>query len=451
MSKMEFNNDQIKYSTVENLKSYNSIYKIKKKVNIVSWLKRIALVLILCMFLPWTQNLRVKGYVTTRFQEDRPTQLNSIIPGKIMKWYVKEGDSIKKGDTILRIGEIKPEYFDPKLIERTLEQIVAKEKSLLSYEGKANTASGQSEALLKSRDIKLQQADNKIQQQNLYIAIDSTNLIAGEAEIRIYTRQNSAAKTMFESGAISLSEYEKRTAAYQNSLAKLQSLQNKLNQSRQELLNLIVEKDNIQQEYRDKILKADGERFGSISNAANTEYEISKLKNTYANYDSRNKLYYILSPIDGQVGSVSKAGIDVVLKEGDFIAEIIPNMKNKAVEIYIDPVDLPLVNVDQKMQFIFDGYPVVLFGGWPQFNYGIFHGKIAMVEKAISKNGKFRALVVEDSSERNWPPHLTVGSGANGIVLLKDVRIYYEIWRNINGFHPDYYVVNNNEKVNAEK
>lgn len=441
---MKQDNINIKYNAVTDLKSYEAVYQIRKKTRIVNWLKVLTCILLLSMFLPWTQNLRVKGYVTTQNQEDRPTQLNSIIPGKIMKWYVKEGDAIKKGDTILRIGEIKEEYFDPNLIQRTLEQIVAKERSLMGYEGKAGTAGDQMLALQKSRDIKLQQTENKIKQQRLYISIDSSNLVAGQTEIQIYTRQFNAAKTMFDGGAISLSEFEKRTATYQNAVAKIQILENKLNQSRQELLNIIVEKDNILQEYRDKILKAEGERFGSISNAASAEYEISKLKNTYANYDNRNKLYYILSPIDGQVGSINKAGIDVVLKEGDFIAEIIPQMKNKAVEIFIDPVDLPLVQTGQKMQFIFDGYPVVLFGGWPKYNYGTFHGKIAMIEKASSINGKFRALVIEDPEERQWPPYLTMGGGANGIILLKNVRIYYEIWRNINGFPPEYYVKDEN-------
>lgn len=34
---------------------------------------------------------------------------------------------------------------------------------------------------------------------------------------------------------------------------------------------------------------------------------------------------------------------------------------------------------------------------------------------------------------------LKIGGGASGITLLKNVRIYYELWRNINGFPPEYY------------
>jgi hypothetical protein len=57
----------------------------------------------------------------------------------------------------------------------------------------------------------------------------------------------------------------------------------------------------------------------------------------------------------------------------------------------------------------------------------------------VSVNGKFKILVKEDSSYRVWPKQLRMGTGANGIALLKNVPMWYELWRNINSFPPDYY------------
>jgi adhesin transport system membrane fusion protein len=34
---------------------------------------------------------------------------------------------------------------------------------------------------------------------------------------------------------------------------------------------------------------------------------------------------------------------------------------------------------------------------------------------------------------------LRVGSGAEGIALLNNVPLWYEVWRQLNGFPPDYY------------
>ena len=85
------------------------------------------------------------------------------------------------------------------------------------------------------------------------------------------------------------------------------------------------------------------------------------------------------------------------------------------------------------------GFPVIVFSGWPAASYGTFGGVIAAVETSVSDNGKFRLLVIEDKDEKPWPKQLRMGGGANGIALLKDVAIGYEIWRNINGFPPEYY------------
>jgi hypothetical protein len=54
---------------------------------------------------------------------------------------------------------------------------------------------------------------------------------------------------------------------------------------------------------------------------------------------------------------------------------------------------------------------------------------------------------VEDSDEKRWPPQIKIGAGVQGIVILNDVPVWYELWRNINGFPPDYYVPKNENKT----
>jgi len=119
---------------------FKKVYKIEKKDNIKKWLYGMLLLLVLAMFLPWTQNIRAKGTVTTLRQEQRPQELNTIIAGRVMKWYIKEGDFVKEGDTILQLGEVKVEYLDPKLLSRTQQQIAAKQQSIEGYKNKAGTA-----------------------------------------------------------------------------------------------------------------------------------------------------------------------------------------------------------------------------------------------------------------------------------------------------------------------
>jgi multidrug resistance efflux pump len=244
---------------------------------------------------------------------------------------------------------------------------------------------------------------------------------------------------MLDSGVISQIEFEKRKVTYQDGVAKVNVSTNKLNQSKQELLNLKIEKNGAVQEYLDKIAKAQGDRFTSESSIASTQAEVAKLQNQLANYDARNQLYFITAPQSGQITKAKKAGIGEILKEGEMLVEIVPTQQNHAVEMFVEPMDLPLINVGQKVRFVFDGFPAIVFSGWPATSFGTFGGVISAVETSVSSNGMFRILVAEDTKDRPWPKQLRVGGGANGIALLKDVPIYYELWRNINGFPPEFY------------
>ena len=426
-------------SQQSSLISFKKVYKIEKEGNVKKWLYAMLIILVSTVFLPWTQNIRAKGTITTLRQEQRPQELNTIIAGQVKKWYVKEGDFVKEGDTILQLSEVKVDYFDPKLLSRTQQQIDAKQQSIEGYKNKAGTAVTQTSALLQGQNLKLQSLDNKLMQQQLKVDSDSTDLIAVNNELTVYKRQIDAAKLMLDSGVISLVDYEKRRVNYQNAAAKKISAENKYSQSKQELTILRIEKNSTVQEYTDKISKAEGDKYSSLSSAASTEAEVAKLENIYSSYDARNKLYFIKAPQNGQVTKAKKAGIGEILKEGEMIVEIVPSNIQYAVEMFIEPMDLPLINIGQKVRFVFDGFPAIVFSGWPKNSYGTFGGKVSAVETSVSSNGKFRILVAEDPADKKWPERLRLGGGANGIALLKDVRIYYELWRNINGFPPDYY------------
>lgn len=433
------------------LKSFQSIYHIEKKSRIKKWMSWTLIVLLIILFLPWTQNIRATGSVTTLQQDQRPQEVNSVIPGSVVKWYVKEGDFVHAGDTLLQLGEVKTDYFDPELLKRTSEQVGAKEKSIDNYNNKAGTAQLQVVALRNALELKLNSIDNKLQQQYLKVASDSNDLIAAQNELSIYKRQLDAGKIMYDSGSIALIELEKRRANFQNGVAKKISVENKFLQNKQEINNLLIEKRSALQEYNDKIAKAEGDRFSAISAAASEESEVAKLRNLYANYDARNKLYYVRAPQSGQITKAKKAGIGEMLKEGDMLVEIVPEKVQFAVQLFIDPMDLPLISIGQKVRFIFDGFPAIVFSGWPQSSIGTFGGRVAAIETNVSTNGKFRVLVKEDDPTHPWPKQLRMGGGAKGIALLKDVRIYYELWRIINGFPPEYYQSETSSKNGGNK
>ncbi|RYZ23007.1 MAG: HlyD family efflux transporter periplasmic adaptor subunit [Chitinophagaceae bacterium] len=434
---------------MENFRSYRHIYLQERGNRTRRWYYLFAGIILLFLFLPWTQNIRARGAVTTLRQEQRPQQVNTIIGGRLEKWFVKEGDFVRRGDTIAQLSEIKADYLDPRLLERTRQQLDAKKATVDYYEGKVGATESQLSALSSGLTLKLEQLRNKLRQAAAKAQADSMDMMAARNEAAIAAAQYGRARELYDSGLISLTQLEGRNNGAQNTQARRLSAENKYYAARQEVTITRIEFNAVEQEYTEKMAKAEGDRFGSLSQIAGGRGEIAKLENLYASYALRNGMYYILAPQDGQVVRARAAGIGEIVKEGELLLHIVPGRIDYAVELFVRPVDLPLLSVGQPVRFTFDGFPAIVFSGWPKASYGIFGGTVSAIESDVSDNGKFRVLVREDSTYRPWPPQLRIGTAANGIALLKNVPVWYELWRNINSFPPDYYKPE--EKKKGEK
>lgn len=408
--------------------AFDKIYRAHHRSRVKHWFWGSIIVIIVTLFLPWTQNIRARGSITTLRQEHRPQELNSIIAGRVVKWYVKEGDIVRQGDTIAKLAEIKDAYLDPELIARTNEQITAKKSGISFYGEKVSATEQQISALRQTLELKRRQLALKI-------VSDSMEAMAANNQFEIAEAQYVRQKIMRDSGLASLVQLEQRNQAFQAALAKKIGAEIKYVNTRTEL-------SQVQQEYAEKIFKARGEKAAAQSDIASANAEVSKLSNQFANYSIRNGMYYLLAPQSGQVTQATKAGLNEIIKEGEKIVEIIPLEVDYAVEIFVRPMDVPLLSKGQKVRFLFDGYPAIVFSGWPQASYGLFSGNVVAIENAVNAEGKFRVLVGEDRDYKPWPRTLKNGTGASAIALLKDVPIWYELWRNINGFPPDYYKAN---------
>lgn len=422
-----------------NYKSFDTIYRANRDSRVKYWFAGLLVFLVVLLFLPWTQNIRSRGSVTTLYPDQRPQEVNTLIGGRVMKWYVKEGDSVKAGDTLVQLAEVKVDYLDPNLLGRTEEQLINKQLSVDYYKGKVGATNNQISALGNERNLKLEQVINKIRQQERKMQSDSLELTASQNELSVAQRQIDAAKNMLDSGVISLTDFERRKITYQNTIAKNIANRNKFDNARQELTILRIELNSIEQAAAEKINKAVADQFQSQSQMAGGMADVAKLQNQLTSYSIRNGMYYITATQSGQVVQAKKAGIGEYVKEGDLIVVIVPDQYQYAVELFIRPVDLPLISKDQKVRFWFDGFPAIVFSGWPNASYGTFGGKVMAVENTVSANGKFRVLVAEDPGDKPWPKELRMGTGAQGMALLKNVPVWYELWRNINGFPPDYY------------
>jgi adhesin transport system membrane fusion protein len=393
----------------------------------------------LFMFVPWTQNIRAGGNVTTLKPNQRPQTIHSVIGGRIESWFVQEGDFVAKGDTILFISEVKDEYFDPNLLSRTQEQLAAKEMSVGSYMEKVKALDNQIDALVQTAALKLEQTKNKYKQSELKVVADSMDYKAYRINFEISNSQFDRFQGLYDSGLKSLTDLENKRNSMQKAQAEMISGENKLLTSRNELINAEVELVSIQAQYRDDIAKAESEKYTAMSSMYDAEAVVTKLQNQYMNYSVRTGMYYITAPQDGYVTKAIQSGIGETVKEGTPIISVMPAAYDLSVAMYVKPIDLPLLEKGAPVRIQFDGWPAIVFSGWPNTSYGTYGGKVFAIDNFISDNGKYRVLVAPDPEDHTWPDALRIGAGTTNMLLLKDVPIWYELWRQINGFPPDYY------------
>jgi multidrug resistance efflux pump len=403
------------------------------------WFMFFFIIILVIAFLPWTQNIQADGYVTNLRPEQRPQVVNSVIAGRIEKWYVQEGQFVEKGDTILFISEVKDAYFDPNLLERTKERLAAQEGGIKAYLKKINALDQQVAALKQAQNLKIEQAKNKMRQSELKVQSDSLDLMAATSNIEIAEKQYKRIESLYTQGLKSLTEVENYRQKYRDSEAKFVSAENKLLTSRNELINAKIELTTVLTEYNDKIAKSESNKFTALSDMLDAEGKYAKMLNEISNYTIRSSMYFITAPQSGYITKALQSGIGETIKEGDAIVSIVPNLSELAVEMYIRPIDLPLIQKDASVRFIFDGWPSLVFSGWPNVSVGTYGGRVQAIDNVTSDNGKYRILVAPDSNDVPWPNELRMGSGAQAIALLKDVPIWYELWRQLNGFPPEFY------------
>ena len=371
----------------------------------------LGILMLVIVFLPWQQNIHGKGKVTALSPGNRPQTVETAIAGRIQQWKISEGQFVATGDTIAILSEVKEKYFDPQMLIRLKEVIKAKEQSFLSKNRKAKALQRQIGSLEDAMQNKIDQSKAKLE---------------GE-RVRFNNAKNQYErnKKLFEAGNIPLTKFQDIEYKYQGSEA--------------DFINAEIEVPRVQSEYLDKISKAESELNNTLSEQFDTQADLSKLRNEYVNMEIRSQQYFIRAPQAGFVIKASQSGIGQTIKEGDPLCTIMPQSNDVAVEMYVRAMDVPLLTIGRKVRVEFDGFPALQFSGWPSISVGTFGGTIRVIDYVNTHPGEFRILVSPDSTDTVWPKQLRIGSGTMGWVMLDSVPVWFELWRQLNGFPPSLY------------
>jgi adhesin transport system membrane fusion protein len=384
---------------------------------------------LLMLFLPWLQNISASGMLTALNPADRRQTVEAPISGVISKWYVQEGTRVKMGDVLLDMTDVDPQFQN-----RLGEQLDASANKLKAKEDELKSYQLQLQSYQTVRDSKVSAASYKRDTAQQKVLAATEAIYAAQANLETAELQLTRMQRLLADGLVSKRDQEVAERDHIVAKRNLNSAKAQMDAAKAEERSANVEISQI---------RADAQSSIDYANAQANKIrgEIADSQNSILNAEvniARQKAQRVVAPRDGTVFRLPVNSQSQIVARGQPLLVIVPNNNDRAVELYVDGRDAPLVVKGSEVRLEFEGWPAVQVSGWPNVAIGTFVGKVAFVDATDDGKGHFRVMVVPDERKQKWPEDrfLRQGASTHGWILLEKVAVGYEIWRLLNGFPP---------------
>ncbi|MBV9033218.1 MAG: HlyD family efflux transporter periplasmic adaptor subunit [Acidobacteriaceae bacterium] len=384
---------------------------------------------LLLIFAPWQQSIRGTGRVIALTPVERAQTIDAPVEGRISKWYVVEGTRVEKGDLIVDM-----EDYDPNLLTRLANEKDAVEQRIEAAKQREASLSARITELQNSLQAELNTADFKIQMALDRARAAEQTLEAAGAK-RIAAEQNiNRLRLLQPKGLASTRQVEVAQADERSAQAEQERSEATLSAARSESKSFETDRRKIQAEKTASINDAKASRASAQADIANAVASLQQIQVRLARQSTQS----VRAPRDGTIFRLLAQPYGEVLKAGEAVATFVPDTQSRAVELLINGNDMPLVSKGRKVRLQFQGWPAIQFVGWPSVAVGTFGGMVELVDSTDMGGGNFRILVVPGGKDEPWPSmqYLRQGVRVNGWVLLNQVPLGFEMWRQFNGFPP---------------
>jgi membrane fusion protein, adhesin transport system len=394
-----------------------------------SLLVLLVLLVIFLLLTPWQQNVRGYGRVVAFTPYERQQFIGAPIEGRIAAWLVTEGSRVKKGDVLAEMLDNDPQFLQRIAAEKkvVLDRQAAVDRRVETVKAQlqmAQQARPQALAAAKSRIEMAQQRSNAAVQ-----AVTAADIAQKTSALNLTRQQRLFYKGLSSKRTLELAELENTQRQTERERAKAT-----LEAANSEIAALSADARKLDNDTTSTIEKSRADLNKAIEEQNYVKAELLKLDTRLA----RQMTQTIVAPREGTVlRLLTNPGAELI-KAGQALAILVPDSQQRAVELWLDGNDLPLVVKDSHVRLQFEGYPAIQFGGWPEFSVGSFGGRVSLIDSTDDGKGHFRVLVSPDKDDIAWPEirFLRQGVRVNGWVLLGQVTLGYELWRIFNGFPP---------------
>lgn len=382
-----------------------------------------------CLLAPWQQSISGVGRVIAYAPSERRQTVEAPVSGRVLRWFVHEGSRVQAGEPLVEIVD-----NDPLLVERLgtereavsqklesyQERVATLEKQILSAVAARRSDVAAAEAKLRAATGKLQSAEQKLAAAEAAMETASLNLGRTQA----LTDRGLSAKRDLE---LALLGATKARTDRDGAQADVVSAVSDMDAARAALEKAKADGDN-------KVQEAESKLRSGQSDLADARASLTRLEVTI----SRQAGQLVRAPRAGVILQVVALEGGTQVKQGDLLAALVPDTRDRAVELWVDGNDAAIMSEGRQVRIQFEGWPAVQFTGWPSVAVGTFGGVISFIDAHDDGKGYFRAVVVPDTRDEPWPEprFLRQGVRAKGWVLLEQVKLGFELWRRFNGFPP---------------
>ncbi len=400
--------------------------------------------IVAAMFIPWRQSVTGTGKIIVFSPMHRPQPIASQIPGRLVNWYVRDGDDVKTGQPIVDLAEVDSRFLD----EGQMSSLLAQKNSLLAKrtaaESRLQSLSEQATNSTGSRSAAVPAAVEKMRQAHDRILAAEQTLEAAKQNLQTAQWQVERITSLFDDGLRSKRDKE---------LAELEQVKAKTEVQRALAgLDVAQEDAKIAQLERNRTQSDTGGSINAIQAAmadanqiiASTNADVYRLEIEIQNLSMRVRQRKIVAPCTGRIVRLMRVGAGETVNAGEVLAVIAPQTEDRAAELSIRDWDAPLVSRGRSVRLQIAGWPALQFIGWPRIAVGTFAGTVSVIDAVDDGKSRYRIIVVPDKDAiakhetEPWPSTLYLRPGAqvSGWILLGDVPLWYELWRQFNGWQP---------------
>lgn len=388
--------------------------------------------LVFAALAPWRQNVSGTGQVYAFAPDERPQLIEATISGVVVRWHAVEGQVVQEGELLVELADNDPE----RIVRLELQEDAAVER-LAAYRAQAEAYRERMEALRRSQDAQVSAARAEVR-----VAFDTLSgqrelLVAAEARVRANDTQQARVSDLAAEGLASQRERELASLGATDAQASLRAARAQVNATEARLGVARASLERVQ-------ATTDADLRAAAASLSSAETQVASARSELAQVESRlaqQSAQLIRAPRAGVVQRVLTQQGGAQVSPGTVLAQLVPLTESRSVHLFVDGNDAALVSPGREVRLQFEGWPAVQFAGWPSVAVGSFAGRVAFVDSSDDGHGDFRVVVVPDEHAEPWPDptFLRQGTRAKGWLLLDEVTVGFEFWRQLNGFPPRYH------------